>query len=151
MDATISEFDLKIRYQIYRFFAEECRPPSLQELARSFNVTEEAIKISFQNLHKGHMIFLDPEASTIRMANPFSAIPTNFRVRSGQKEWWANCAWDTLGIPAALNIDVDIEAPFSDNQENVKLQVRNGIVDGKNYIVCFPLPCRQWYDDLVFT
>lgn len=97
------------------------------------------------------MIFVEPGADTIRMANPFSAIPTRFRVKSGNKEWWANCAWDSLGIAAALKLDVSIEAIYPDHQEVVEFQVSQGIVDGKNHVVHFPLPCRQWYDDLVFT
>ena len=56
-----------------------------------------------------------------------------------------------MGIAAALKIDVQIEASYSDNQETVELQVNHGMVDGKNHLVYFPLPCRQWYDDLIFT
>jgi hypothetical protein len=97
------------------------------------------------------MIFLEPGGETIRMANPFSAIPTKFRVKSGPLEWWANCAWDSLGIAAALKIDVKIRASYPDSQESIELQVFHGIVDGKNHVVHFPLPCVKWYDDLVFT
>jgi hypothetical protein len=151
METTITEFDLKIRHQIYRFFAENCKGPTYQELAGYLNTAEESVRQSFQKLHKGHMIFLNPD-DTIRMANPFSAIPTKYIVRSGGKEWWANCAWDSLGIPATLHIDAEIEAFYPDIQENVTLQVKNGrVVDGKNHLVYFPLPFRQWYDDLVFT
>jgi len=97
------------------------------------------------------MLYLEPGTSAIRMAFPFSAIPTQFKVKDGQKEWWANCAWDSLGIPAALNRDVEIEAMYPDSSEHVKFQVRNGSVDEKNHVVYFPLPFRQWYDDLIFT
>jgi DNA-binding transcriptional MocR family regulator len=147
----ITEFDLKIRYQIYRFFADRCRAPSHQELADLISAEQDPVRDSFHKLHERHMIFLEPGADTIRMANPFSAIPTKFRVQSGQKQWWANCAWDSLGIAAALNIDVHIKAGYPDNQETVELQVENGRVDGKKHVIYFPLPCRQWYDDLVFT
>jgi hypothetical protein len=151
METIITEFDLKIRYQIYRFFADNCRAPSYQEVADLLNAEKENVQISFHKLHDRHMIFLEPGADTIRMANPFSAIPTKFRVISGSNEWWANCAWDSLGIAAALKIDVQIEASYSDNQETVELQVNQGAVDGKNHLIYFPLPCRQWYDDLIFT
>jgi hypothetical protein len=150
METTITEFDLKIRHQIYRSFAENCQAPTYQDLAGLVNATEDSVRQSFQKLHKGHMIFLDAD-DTIRMANPFSAIPTKYIVKSGRKEWWANCAWDSLGIPAALQIDAEIEAFYPDIQEAVTLQVKNGRVDGKNHVVYFPLPFRQWYDDLVFT
>ena len=151
METTITEFDLNIRYQIYRFFADQCRAPSARELADLLNAEQEKVRASFHKLHERHMIFLEPGTDTIRMANPFSAIPTKFKVLSGNREWWANCAWDSLGIAAALNIDVQIEASYPDIQETVWLQVKNGLVDGKDHLVYFPLPCRQWYDDLVFT
>jgi hypothetical protein len=151
MDTTITEFDLKIRHQIYCFIKENCRAPLYQELAGQFNAAEGTVRQSYHHLHQGHMIFLEPGADAIRMAFPFSAIPTKFKVRSGQKEWWANCAWDSVGIPAALHIDVEIEAGFPDTNETTCFQVKNGRLEGKNHVVYFPLPFQQWYDDLVFT
>jgi len=151
METIITEFDLKVRHQIYHFFAEQCRAPSHQEVAALLDAAQENVNVSFHKLHERHMIFLEHGADTIRMANPFSAIPTRFKVKSGNKQWWANCAWDSFGIAAALKLDARIEAGYPDSQETVRLQVNNGLVDGKNHVVYFPLPCRQWYDDLIFT
>ncbi len=151
METTLSEFDLKVRYQIYRFFADHCTAPSYQQIASLLSAEKEMARVSFHQLHERHMIFLEPHADTLRMANPFSAIPTRFKVTSGNKQWWANCAWDSLGIAAALKRDVQIKASYPDTQETVELQVEHGRVDGKNHIVYFPLPCREWYDDLIFT
>jgi hypothetical protein len=151
METIIAEFDLKIRYQIYRYFADNCSAPSYQEIADLLNTEKENVRVSFHKLHERHMIFLEPGADTIRMANPFSAIPTSFKVTSGNKLWWANCAWDSVGIAAALKIDVQIKASYADTQETVDLQVNHGMVAGKNHLVYFPLPCRYWYDDLIFT
>jgi hypothetical protein len=33
------------------------------------------------------------------MLNPFSAVETPHRVEAGGRSWFANCAWDALGIP----------------------------------------------------
>lgn len=151
MDTPLSEFDLNIRYQIYRSFADNCRAPSYQELAEISAEPEEVVRQSLHRLHERHLIFLDLSSAAVRMANPFSAIPTRYKVKSGQKEWWANCAWDALGIAAALNIDVTIQAAYPDTNGTVELQVFDGTARGKNHVVYFPLPCRQWYDDLVFT
>lgn len=151
METSITELDLEIRYHIYRFFAENGAAPSYQQLADLLALERENVRTSFHKLHEGHMIFLEPATDSIRMANPFSAVPTPFKVTSGNRQWWANCAWDSLGIAAALNIDVHIEAIYPDSHEAVNLWVHDGIVDGKNHLVYFPLPCRQWYDDLIFT
>ena len=42
MDTTVTEFDLKIRCQIYRFLAENCRAPSYQEIVE-FRVNDGAV------------------------------------------------------------------------------------------------------------
>jgi hypothetical protein len=151
METIISEFDLQVRYQIYRLFADNCTAPSYQQVANLLNAENENARVSFHKLHERHMIFLESNTDSIRMANPFSAIPTRFKVTSGNKQWWANCAWDSVGIAAALKIDVQIKASYPDTQGTVDLQVNYGMVDGKKHIVYFPLPCRQWYDDLIFT
>ena len=151
MATTISAFDLKVRYQIYRFFADHCTAPTYQEVANVLNAEKEHVRVSFHKLHQHHMIFLEPGADSIRMANPFSAIPTKYKVISGKKKWWANCAWDSLGIAAALKIDAHIQASYSDHQGTVELHINQEAVDGKNHMIYFPLPCRQWYDDLIFT
>jgi hypothetical protein len=151
MDTTISDFDLKIRYEIYRFLADQCKAPTTHELAGNLSLAEEDVRKSFFQLNANHMIFLERGTEFIRMAFPFSAIPTRFKVKSGQKEWWANCAWDAFGIAAALNMDVLIEAAYPDDQSTIEFQVNQHQVDGKNHVVHFPLPCQQWYDDLVFT
>ncbi len=121
MEPTITDFDLKVRYFVYRFFADHCRAPTYQEIAGLGQAAVDDVRASFHRLHSRHMIFLEPGTDAIRMANPFSAIPTKFKVKSGDKAWWANCAWDSLGIAAALDIDVHIEAAYADNQETVEL------------------------------
>jgi len=151
METTLSEFDLQVRYQIYRFFAGQGAAPSHAQIAVLLQAQDESVRASFHKLHERHMIFLESGSDAIRMANPFSAIPTKFKVTSGGRQWWANCAWDSLGIAAALQVDVHIEAAYPDSLETVDLQVHQGRVDGKGHKVYFPLPCRQWYDDLVFT
>ena len=151
METNLTDLDFKIRTQIYRHFGEHGSPPSVQQTASLLNAEEDAVRGSFHKLHARHMLFLEPGTDSVRMANPFSAIPTRYRVTSAQKQWWANCAWDAFGIAAALKIDVQIEASYADLQQTVALQVRDGGVDGKNHMIYFPLPCRQWYDDLIFT
>ena len=74
MDTTITQFDLKIRYQVYRFFADNCRAPAFHEIADLLNVEREEVRVSFHNLHERHMLFLEPGSDRIRIANPFSAI-----------------------------------------------------------------------------
>lgn len=143
--------DLQIRHQIYQFFADLCRPPLSYEIAKRLKLSSDAVDLAFRRLHDRHMIFLDAATGQIRMANPFSSIPTNYRVRAGEKVWWANCAWDTLGIAAALNLDVDIEAIHPGDGQTLSLKVVNNEVTEPDLLIYFSLPCQQWYDDLIYT
>ncbi len=87
----------------------------------------------------------------IRMALPFAAEPTKWRVTTSQGAWWANCAWDSLAVLAALHSDGRIESTWMDTGEPVHLAVtEGGLVQDDGYI-CFPLPASRWWDDIVFT
>ena len=97
------------------------------------------------------MLFLEPGSDAIRIANPFSAVPTPYTVTAGERSWWANCAWDAFGIAVALGIDARISARYPGNAGTVDLEIADGKVDGKGNLVYFALPFRQWYDDLVYT
>ena len=79
-----------LRSHVYRHFVDHCLPPTLSETARAFEVTREWLIDAFQSLAAAHVLVLDPESSEIWMAMPFSAVPTPYRVQSGQQSWWAN-------------------------------------------------------------
>lgn len=146
----------QIRHFVYNHFADTTRPPSVDETAAHFNISTEEASELFKELHNGHAFFLEPETLTVRMANPFSGIPTDFKVHANGKTYFANCAWDMLGIPAALQCDAVIDAVFTESNESVQLEVRNGqLTDSQStnsqLLIHFPLPFARWYDDLVFT
>jgi hypothetical protein len=141
----------QVRHFVYQNFADTTHPPSVEETAKHFNISNEEAKDLYLELHNRHSFFLDLETLKIRMANPFSGIPTDFKVTANGKTYFANCAWDMLGIPAALHTDAVIEAKFTESNQEVKLEVKDGKVTDGNLLVHFPLPFSRWYDDLVFT
>jgi hypothetical protein len=123
----------------------------VEETAKHFNIGLEEAGALYKELHSHHAFFLEPETLTIRMANPFSGIPTDFRVYANGKTYYANCAWDMLGIPAALQSDAVIEAVCTESNDVVRLDIRDGKVSNGDLLVHFPLSFARWYDDLVFT
>ncbi len=141
----------QIRLFVYTHFADTTRPPSVDDTAAHFHISIEEASGYYQELHNHHAFFLEPETLTIRMANPFSGIPTDFKVHANGKTYYANCAWDMLGIPAALHTDAVIEAKFTESNELVQLEVKDGKITNNQLLVHFPLPFSRWYDDLVFT
>ena len=148
----VDDLDWRARAAIYSFIVEHERPPTVDEAAHALGMTSERTSLAFQRLNRHHAIFLEPGTLTIRMAHPFSAIPTLFRVQSNGRSYWANCAWDMLGIPAALHTDVEIAAHYADAAHTpVTLKVVNDTVYGHGEVIHFPLPFQHWYDDLVRT
>jgi hypothetical protein len=93
--------DLAIRNLTYQQFVERGRAPTSNEIAESAGTPVGELRAIWQRLHEGHAIVLDASTGELRMANPFSAVPTAFRVHAG-RWWYANCAWDAFGICAAL-------------------------------------------------
>ncbi len=140
-----------VRAFVYQHFADTTHAPSVDETAKHFNLSNEEAGEIYKELNNRHAFFLEPETLTIRMANPFSAIPTDFKVHANGKTYFANCAWDMLGIPAALHCDAVIDAVFTESNESVQLEIRDGKVTNSEYLVHFPVPFARWYDDLVFT
>lgn len=141
----------QIRHFVYQHLADTTKPPSVDVTAARFNLSTEEATEYYKELHNRHAFFLDLDSMTIRMANPFSGIPTNFKVHANGKTYYANCAWDMLGIPAALHTDAVIEAKFTESDDLVKLEVKDGKVTNPDLLVHFPLAFSRWYDDLVFT
>ncbi len=168
----------QIRHFVYSHFADTTHPPSVDVTAAHFNISTEEATDYYNELHNRHAVFLDLESMTIRMANPFSGIPTDFKVHANGKTYYANCAWDMLGIPATLHADAVIEAVCTESNETVQLEVKDGQItshvtlsdsegslpstsetlrsqrtlpQSDMLLVHFPLPFARWYDDLVFT
>jgi hypothetical protein len=123
----------------------------VDKTAAHFALTHEEAASAFEALHDHHAFFLRPGTHDILIANPFSGIKAPFRVHVNGKTYFANCAWDSLGIPAVLHTDANIEAACSQSGEPINLQVRNGEVSTSDVLVHFLVPFQQWYDDLVFT
>lgn len=141
----------QVRHFVYGHFADTTHPPSVEEAAKHFNISNQEASDLYLELHNRHTFFLDVDNLSICMAWPFSGIPTDFKVTANGKTYFANCAWDMLGIPAALHSDAVIEAKFTESNKEVSLEVKNGQITNNQLLVHFPLPFSRWYDDLVFT
>ena len=140
-----------IRAFVYRNIEETTRPPRLEETATRFGLTPEEAAAAYKELHNRHAFFLKPGTHDILMANPFSAVETPFIVRANNKTYFANCAWDSLGIPAALHTDAQIESRCAQSDDVIRLQVTDGRVSRSDALVHFLIPFRDWYSNLAFT
>ena len=140
-----------IRAFIYRHFAETTRPPLVEETASRFALTREEAASAYEELHRRHALYLKPDTHEILMANPFSGVETPFKVHANGKTYFANCGWDSLGIPAALHTDAEVEAACAQSGEAIHVRLRDQQIQGSDALVHFLIPFREWYDDLLFT
>ena len=146
-----SERDWQIRLHIYERFVHQGRPPTCAETARQFGMAEDEARAAYHRLHAAHALFLQPGTDDVRIANPLSAIPTDYLVRVDGRTLYANCAWDSLGIPSMLHADAVIDARDTLSGEPVCYRVEGGQLIADGGLVHFPLPFRRWYDDLIHT
>ncbi len=150
-DLTMREQDWRIRLYIYERFAATGRPPACAATARRFAISTGEARHAYRRLHQQHALFLEPGTDDVRMANPLSAVPTPYRVHVHGRWLWANCAWDSLGIPAMLHADARIEAAYAGSHELTTYAIENGQLQAESGVVHFPMPFRRWYDDLIHT
>ncbi len=135
--------DLALRNIVYRRFVELGRAPTMAELA----TTEEALG----RLHERRMVVLELDCPEIRMAIPFSAVPTPYRVEAGGRSWFANCAWDAYGILAALGVDGHISSSCPDCGEPIEIDVVDRRPEPADDVFHVLVPARSWWEDIVFT
>lgn len=94
---------------------------------------------------------LEQNTLAIRMLNPFSCVPSAWRVEAAGRTRYANCAWDAFGVCAALHVDGRIFASCADCGESLEVDVRNEMPVPDNLIFHVLVPATQWWDDIVFT
>lgn len=142
--------DTELRMAIYRHVAETAKVPTVFDMARVTGVREKEVFDGFQRLAEKRVLVLDADGESIRMAPPFSGVPTQHRVRVGGKEYYANCAWDALGIPAALHADAEIFSRCEQSKQPLHI-----VVEGRPFpvpcVIHFAVPAAQWWDDIVYT
>lgn len=141
-----------MRREVFQTFAREGRAPSPAELATTLRATRDAVLESLRELHDAHALVLTTAGDAIRMAHPFSAWPMNFVVRKGECMWWGGCAWDSFGIVAAL--DEDLEILTTCPACGAELRYSSGprrAPSARDVVVRLPRPAREWWDDVVQT
>ena len=134
------------------------RRPTVASVSTAVGADAGAVGGAFDRLAAGRAIVLAPGSHDILMAAPFAGTRTEFRVRVGDRSYYANCVWDALGIPALLAgagrfADADVETRCADCAAPLSLSVREGAVtaDPPDAVAHFAVPASRWWADIVFT
>jgi hypothetical protein len=147
----VDERDLEVRRTTYRLFVELGRAPTAEDVGEEAGTAGDEVLSSWRRLHDEHALVLNPATAELRMANPFSAVPTAYRVQANGRWWYGNCAWDAFGICAALHADGRIETSCPDCGEALAVTVTDAKPDDASLVFHCLVPAARWWDDIVFT
>ncbi|MFI5040737.1 MAG: organomercurial lyase [Acidimicrobiales bacterium] len=148
---SIDEPTRSLRNLTYRLFVDLGRAPTAVEVAASAGLDLGEVEQGWRALHASHALVLDQGTGEIRMCNPFSAVPTAHRVWAAGRSSYGNCAWDAIGICAALHVDGRVETSCPDCGDPIATEVRDREpVDASLLFHCL-VPAARWWDDIVFT
>jgi hypothetical protein len=147
----MDDADVELRNATYSMFVELGRAPAASALAERTGLGSADVLAGWRRLHDSHALVLNQHTDEIRMANPFSAVPTAYRVKADDRSWFANCAWDAVGICAALHVDGTIETSCPDCGDAISLRVTDAQPDDEMLLFHCLVPTSRWWDAIVFT
>ena len=142
---------LRIRTAIYDVFSREARRPEPEEIAAAVDRPVSEVLEAYRELRANRVLVLEPDGRSIRMAPPFSGVPTQHVATVDGKRYFANCAWDVFGIVAALKKAGSIRSRCEQSGDRLDLDVTAAGPAPSDYWFHCPVPAAQWWDDIVFT
>jgi hypothetical protein len=145
------EFDTQVKLAVYRHFAETGQRPSLETVSARVSADAERVRSAYVRLRTQRVLTLEADGSSIRMAPPFSGVPTQHVVLADGKQYFANCAWDALGIPAALHQAGIVYSRCEQSGEPLRLAVHLEGPEPSSWLFHCLVPAAKWWDDIVFT
>ncbi|KAK2804614.1 hypothetical protein FQN51_001815 [Onygenales sp. PD_10] len=141
----------KIRYALFTFYLEHCRPPTVDELANASDEPCAEIEGALVKLQELHHIVLYGEGT------------------HGARSWWANCAWCSFGLAAMLENPL---TTTTNDSEPITITTRSGSIGPElvfkigpgDQIICngsaeaaakcrvhFSVPPSKWWDNVRFA
>jgi hypothetical protein len=145
------DLDTRVRVAIYERFVEGGAPPTAADVAAELDASEADVEASFRRLEEQRVVVLAPGTANIWMANPLSAVPTDFRVRTPRGEFFGNCIWDGLGVVAMLGGDGTVATHCADCREPMTLEVQAGELVDAAGVAHFAVPAARWWENIGFT
>jgi hypothetical protein len=145
------DVDLAVKMAVYRHFADTARRPSPEEVAERAGVPVAEVVPAYARLRAQRVLLLEDDGASIRMAPPFSGVPTQHVAVVGGKRYDANCAWDAFGIPAALESEGRVESRCEQSREPLWLDIGRDGPEPSDWLFHCAVPAAHWWDDLVLT
>ena len=145
------DFDLQVKMAIYRHFADSGHAPSPAQVAERIGAPAPDVIEAYGRLREKRVLVLEADGESIRMAPPFSGVPTQHVVTSGGRSYFANCAWDSFGIAAALHQPATVHSRCEQSKEPLHLEIGEGGPERSDWLFHCAVPAAHWWDNIVFT
>jgi hypothetical protein len=150
---TDADFDREVRIAIARSIKTRGKVPTIAAVAAELGKDIETVDASFARMIEGHVFIARKDSHEIFTYNPFCAEPTDFFVTAAGRVWFGICAWDALGIPAALGEAGVVETHCPDCDESLVVEVdADGGTELQTWTVMqVGVPARDFWKDIYFT
>ncbi len=145
------EFDTQVKLAVYAHFVATGQRPSAEDVAVQVSAPTASVLDAYQRLRAQRVLALEADGASIRMAPPFSGVPTRHVVEAGGLRYFANCAWDALGVPAALHLPAVVHSRCAQSGEPLQLEVGLAGPEPCAWLFHCLVPAAKWWDDIVFT
>lgn len=145
------DLSIRVRSAILGTLAQTGSAPTPGDVAAQLGETVERVLAAWRRLQKGRVIVTGEDGVSLRMANPFSGVPTEHTFEAGGIRYYANCGWDALGIPAALGRNGVVRSRCANSGEPLRLEVTDDGPEPCDWFFHSLVPAARWWEDIVFT
>ena len=148
-----ADLDRDVRNAIARSIKTRGKIPTIATIATDMGLDVATVDASFARMIEGHVFIPRKDSHEIYAYDPFCVGPTDFFVTTAGRVWFAICAWDALGIPAALGETGVIETHCGDCGEQLVVEVdADGGTDEQTWTVLqVGVRARDFWKDIYFT
>ena len=143
--------DTDVRLAVYEHFVQTGRAPTVAEVAEGARTDEDFVRACYLILADQRVLVLGDDGESIVMAPPFSGVETPHVVTCMGVDYFANCAWDALGILAAMQQEGVVRSVCPQSGERLELAVDWDRPAPCDWVFHCLVPASHWWDDIGFT
>ena len=147
----MSELDLELLKAVYQHFARTAGSPTLDVMRQYLSASDEDISEGYRRLYARRLLVPAYDLTSIRMAPPFSGVPTQHRAKVNDREYFANCAWDAFGVVSALGGTGEVFSRCEHTSDPLTLHLTPDGPAASSWLFHCAVPASRWWNDIVFT
>ena len=137
----------RLHYLLTQYVINHGHAPDAARLGETCACDQAEAEDSLRRLSDMHGVILEPGSLRIWSLHPFALMPTAFWVSAAGRGWWANCAWCSLAIGAALRSDITVSTHDGAEGDPLIFDIRGGQCTRPELWMHFPYPPARWWDN----